>query len=129
MEKEKKEIWKLIELLCEYLWEEYHWEYFEWYRDIEIPQRLDSLSELKPFIKWLVENDKIDHWKLSNYIIDNRFFWDKIAELKEYETLLMLLSISDTPIEDLCRYLKDDATEEVDTLLKGIKKSCESLWL
>ena len=39
----------------------------------------------------------------------------------------MLLSISDTPIEDLCRYLKDDATEEVDTLLKGIKKSCESL--
>lgn len=58
------------------------------------------------FIKWLVENDKIDHWRLSNYIIDNKFFWDKIAELKEYETLLMLLSISDTPIEDLISYLK-----------------------
>jgi hypothetical protein len=25
--------------------------------------------------------------------------------------------------------LKDDATEKVDTLLKGLKKSCESLWL
>jgi hypothetical protein len=60
----------------------------------------------RDFIKWLVENDKIDHWKLSNYIIDNKFFWDKIAELKEYETLLMLLTISDTPIEDLINYLK-----------------------
>ena len=125
MEKEKKEIWieKLIELLCEYLWEEYHWEYFEWYRDIEIPQRLDSLSELKPFIKWLVENDKINLEKVKiNWL---NYVNDEILENK----ILMLLSISDTPIEDLCGYLKDDATEEVDTLLKGIKKSCESLWL
>ena len=72
----------------------------------ELEKNLNKLSDLKPFIKWLVENDKIDHWKLSNYIIDNKFFWDKITELKEYESLLMLLSISDTPIEDLISYLK-----------------------
>jgi hypothetical protein len=48
------------------------------------------------FIKWLVENDKID--------------LDKVEFVGEwttkYQSLLMLLSISDTPIEDLISYLR-----------------------
>ena len=63
------------------------------------------------FIKWLVENDKIDIWqKLFNLtkndnrksiicdLDNNDFSWE--------DTFLMLLSISDTPIEDLISYLK-----------------------
>ena len=58
------------------------------------------------FIKWLVENDKIDHAKLSNYFIDKKLFWEWLSDLKEFEVLLMLLSISSSPIEDLISYLK-----------------------
>jgi hypothetical protein len=74
------------------------------------------------FIKWLVENDKIDREKcwfknewlswnwydsgiafVQNY--DNDTF--KVSEFySPYLQLLMLLSISDTPIEDLILYLK-----------------------
>ena len=53
------------------------------------------------FIKWLVENDKIDLkklWKKSDM-----WFGDKYTR---EESLLMLLAISDTPIEDLISYLK-----------------------
>jgi hypothetical protein len=39
----------------------------------------------------------------------------------------MLLSISDTPIEDLCGYLKDDAAEKINKLLNGAKKTCENI--
>jgi hypothetical protein len=97
-----KEIWKLIELLNESAKFDF---IFENRYQVNF-RKLKIISKEYWFIKWLVENDKIDHWKLSNYIIDNKFFWDKIAELKEYETLIMLLSISDTPIEDLISYLK-----------------------
>jgi len=102
---------KLIRCLLESKWEEYKEEYYEWYRDVELEQNIDSLSELKPFIKRLVENDKIDLWeKLFNLtkndnrksiicdLDNNDFSWE--------DTFLMLLSISDTPIEDLLLYLK-----------------------
>ena len=56
------------------------------------------------FIKWLVENDKVntESWPLYwfHFIMHNR------QPYTLYETLLMLLSISDTPIEDLISYLK-----------------------
>jgi hypothetical protein len=50
------------------------------------------------FIKWLVDNDKIDRTDL----------WKREMMLSctKYENLLMWLSISDTPIEDLISYLK-----------------------
>lgn len=49
------------------------------------------------FIKWLVDNDKIDLKKLYH---DMRLeFWD-------YHWLLMLLSIQDNPIEFLISILK-----------------------
>jgi len=47
------------------------------------------------FIKWLVENDKIDFDKFP-----------QVMEYSDYESLLMILSISDTPIDDLISYLK-----------------------
>ncbi len=118
MEK-KKEIWieKLIRYLLESKWEEYKEEYYEWYRDVELEQNIDSLSELKPFIKWLVENDKIDTSKskdknLNGYEIELRIRAVKelVADSEEktvlYLNLLMLLSISDTPIDFLCEILR-----------------------
>lgn len=59
------------------------------------------------FIKWLVENDKIDFDKIiekSEYLIEYR--WNKIDQNMTENTLLMLLSISSSPIEDLISYLK-----------------------
>ncbi len=63
----------------------------------------DSLSNLKDLIKWLVENDKIDYKKLvedNTWNILKENWWDNKT------ALLMLLSISDTPIDDLISYLK-----------------------
>ena len=56
------------------------------------------------FIKRLVENEKIDLMKLKKWIEDNKFYcakWGKTTNM-----LLMLLSISDTPIDDLISYLR-----------------------
>ena len=102
MEKEKKEIWmeKLIRYLLESKWEEYKDEYYEWYRDIELEQNIDSLSELKPFIKWLVENDKIDKGKIPQ--IDGSYY----SLYDDYDNLLMSLSIQDEPIRFLCEIIK-----------------------
>ena len=116
-----KEIWKLIELLNEY-WEydlvEHNWEICKWTTDDETGEiniytdyTNNIISKKFWFIKWLVENDEIDLWeKLFNLtkndnkksmicdLDNNDFSWE--------DTLLMLLSISDTPIEDLISYLK-----------------------
>ena len=57
------------------------------------------------FIKWLVENDKID---LVNVIKNIKWcpFDTHYWNMNKYECILMALSISDTPIEDLISYLK-----------------------
>ena len=131
MEKEKKEIWieKLIELLNEYEIEkeksewvnvdayvEFKWDYnynrlvrydetdhWEWdnlYWDTAVAY---LISKSFWFIKWLVENDKINLEEVEKinqtWNVYIRFWWD-------YEKVLMLLSISDTSIEDLLLYLK-----------------------
>ena len=68
---------------------------------------LKIISKEYWFIKRLVENDKIDRtkfYKKSEQIItDFDLKWE--YELEENE-ILMLLSISDTPIDDLLLYLK-----------------------
>jgi hypothetical protein len=123
---------KLIELLNEY-WEydlvEHNWEICKWTTDDETGEiniytdyTNNIISKKFWFIKWLVENDKIDREKcwfknewlswnwydsgiafVQNY--DNDTF--KVSEFySPYLQLLMLLSISDTPIEDLISYLK-----------------------
>ena len=55
------------------------------------------------FIKWLVENDKIDLEEVEKinqtWNIYIRFWWD-------YEKVLMLLSIQDEPIRFLCEIIK-----------------------
>ena len=52
------------------------------------------------FIKYLVDNDKIDYYLIGKKWRPCLWFY------RDYEILLMLLSISDTPIEDLISYLK-----------------------
>ena len=71
------------------------------------------LSHEAMFIKWLVDNDKIDRDKkeIEKSDYDITFTWaltmDKKSDLDiMVDTLLMLLSISDTPIDDLISYLK-----------------------
>ena len=64
------------------------------------------------FIKWLVENDKIDFSLIPNKIkeiwIPMKINWEikYWFDSSDYYWLLMLLSISDTPIEDLISYLR-----------------------
>ena len=122
---------KLIELLNEYkktrvkeywiefnIWEEkwelhiiiddWQYNYSWWTCDTDIAISY-IISKKFWFISWLVENDKIDEYKVieleHNWIrpfkLDN-LYW----EIKLEERLIMLLSISDTPIEDLILYLK-----------------------
>jgi hypothetical protein len=113
----KEKIWieKLVELLNEYDSSNWWKETDEWIDNIwkiyEFHSELQIISKKYWFIKWLVENDKIDLWeKLFNLtkndnrksiicdLDNNDFSWE--------DTFLMLLSISDTPIEDLILYLK-----------------------
>ena len=84
---------KLIELLNEYRKEKGE----RSLNEFEISQTLDSLNYLRLFIKWLVENDKIDLDEVEKYSV----FW-----YTYYQNLLMLLAISDKPIDDLLLYLK-----------------------
>ncbi len=62
------------------------------------------------FIKRLVDNDKIDLWKIKKlYRKSNEHSTSTYPVMYEYsdlECLLMLLSISNSPIDDLISYLK-----------------------
>ena len=102
-----KENWinKLIKLLNEYddwmvsWYEEYfptEWLFVtnagQWFREEFI------LSKRYWFIQWLVQNDKIDLLRLDNRIA--------LSEFNKVERVLMALSISNTPIDDLVSYLK-----------------------
>lgn len=131
--KEKKEIWKLIELLNEYEKEVKKSEFYEWEKWVWWPTNLfrrdtrddewshiysataDTyvISKKYGFIWWLVENDKIDRDKkeIEKSDYDITFTWaltmDKKSDLDiMVDTLLMLLSISNSPIDDLILYLK-----------------------
>lgn len=98
--------WKLIELLNEYD-KPLGWYYEDWVLDCKL-----NLYEYMAyewicsarywFIKWLIENEKIDFKKLDtprfNQLVDNT--------LDTYLALLMLLSIQDEPIEFLVSILK-----------------------
>ena len=69
------------------------------------------ISKHYPLIKWLVDNNKIDRKKLEKRpFSDGLVYSDSDCTVYRsdttYEMLLMLLSISDTPIEDLISYLK-----------------------
>ena len=117
---------KLIELLNEfekttfeedtnwvYEWEE--WEYYEpnnriikgnWENE-EILTQYELCSKQFWFIKWLVENEKIDSWTRNPLFITELVGeQEKQIPYSFYEEMLIRLSLSDTPIEDLISYLK-----------------------
>ena len=121
MEKEKKEIWKLIELLNEYEMDvvKQSYMYPVYSRDEENKKILNlyigfnTEEELK--YKWLLSYIvSLDYWFIERLVENDCLDLDKLEKkvLKENlirkfdEWLLMLLSISDTPIEDLISYLK-----------------------
>ena len=125
---------KLIELLNEYekskthidytwkiedksekrmCWVEYTWAYV----NEEEMERI-VISKKYMFIKRLVDNDKIDrdkfkeknwtHWMRN---LNKRFsvIWEWMIDWEDYselESVLMILSIQDNPIEFLCSVLK-----------------------
>ena len=125
IEKEKSEwvnVDAYVEFKWEWVWEWYlnkwltrfdetdHWEWDNLYWDTAVAY---LISKSFWFIKWLVENDKID---FDNRDLKDRFM-DEFERYPQFQNntnnrefnvngLLMLLSISDTPIDDLISYLK-----------------------
>jgi hypothetical protein len=116
-----KENWikKLIELLNQFEKERESW--FTWRSidsydncvygvdcdwETEITMYSDLYSKYYGFIKRLVENDKIETNHLSLQAFKNIFSGGWFVKVSDLEVLLMLLSISNTPIEDLISYLK-----------------------
>ena len=117
----EKESWltKLIELLNEYGKEKwnpfYEWgfnsneELFckwlsSWYSEILI------ISKKFWFIKWLVENDKIDIEKVEKKFYNEiciTDYWDKDRAYWKSDLVISVLSISDTPIDFLCKIIKN----------------------
>jgi len=89
---------KLIELLNEY--EKENWRNFE-VKEIWMTFRNNDLMVISKrywFIKWLVQNDKIDTKKAKE--------WEIMLSRNDEENIIWKLSISNTPIEDLISYLK-----------------------
>lgn len=112
-----------------YLWlnkEDYKWEELYWDSANAV-----LISKKYWFIKWLVENDKIDIEKMWRFKAERKNTQIiAIANKSDfYLSLLMLLSIQDEPIEFLVSILKVDATEKIDKLLDGVKKTCENIWI
>ena len=73
----------------------------------ELEKNLDKLSDLKPFIKWLVENDKID--QTNKFCVSVNVEWKGMGYTKAfegYESLLMLLAIQEEPVSFLISILK-----------------------
>ena len=64
------------------------------------------ISKYYWFIKWLIDNNKIDwrelRWKASE--ISEACL--RVYQWREYQALLMILAISDKPIDDLCDLLR-----------------------
>ena len=107
---------RLLNLLQEFYWENRKFSNDDWL--LTMTNWVENLSgayaqtyiiSLKGgFIKWLVDNDKIDMSKAIYYSdnIHEENYWEWGWLCNDYEFVLMILSISDTPIEDLISYLK-----------------------
>jgi len=90
---------KLVELLNEYELEKDNYSGVISEEDIYYYSVL-YISKKFWFIKWLVENDKIDRERINDR------WWDMSIHFPDEELFIMSLSISNTPIEDLILYLK-----------------------
>ena len=80
--------------------------------ETEITMYSDLYSKQYWFIKWLVDNDKVD-WNFIDYAEIHRTkrelesnYQPEDIERQYYEKLLMLLSIQDNPIEFLISVLR-----------------------
>ena len=91
---------KLIELLNEY-WEK------DIKSDFDVKVYLEMRTNTKKFIERLVKNDKINFDKCWRCYEINSTYDHYNLEDRQDLWLLMLLAISDTPIEDLISYLKE----------------------
>ena len=99
---------KLLNLLQEFYWENRKFSNDDWL--LTMTNWVENLSGAYAqtyiiskqgwFIKWLVENDKIDLDKIP-YLTDE-LWWG----FDEYEEVIMILSISDEPIRFLCEIIK-----------------------
>ena len=109
---------KLIDLINEWYQERYktnpHFNKFEdywgidyWYFvwDDNLMVETEVRTKKYGFIKWLVDNDKIDLWKLIMIKDEEQKAIVDIDNSRE-NTLLMLLAIQDEPIEFLIAILK-----------------------
>ena len=118
---------KLIELLNEYekevkksekVWSiDNDWDIcrqtYEWVDYNEYTEYMNTnnlISKSFWFIKWLVDNDKIDLWKIKKlYRKSNEHSihtYPIMYKYSDYESLLMLLSIQENPISFLISVLK-----------------------
>jgi hypothetical protein len=107
---------KLLNLLQEFYWENRKFSNDDWL--LTMTNWVENLSgayaqtyiiSLKGgFIKWLVENDKIrkDIYRPIPLRIKATYEDGVVYHDKLEDRIIMLLSISDTPIEDLISYLK-----------------------
>lgn len=104
---------KLIELLNKHRREivkkqswitEWHYNAFTFSLDNISWQQAELLIISKQywFIKWLVDNDKIDFNKDALVSLSSELW----CSARDEKIVLMVLSISDTPIIDLISYLK-----------------------
>ena len=104
---------KLLNLLQEFYWENREFSNDDWL--LTMTNWVENLSgayaqtyiiSLKGgFIKWLVENDKIDTESYCRITSIERK-WEKDVYRDEVDSLLMLLAIQDEPIRFLCEILK-----------------------
>jgi hypothetical protein len=109
---------KLIELLNEYVKELWIWNYVWWHNKKTVENSDFIITKKFWFIKWLVDNDKIDLKELDKserkpmYSFEEEWkLWFKLFWV--YESLLMLLSIQDNPIDFLISILKDKKVRTV----------------
>ena len=102
--KVKELMWmeKLIELLNEYETTLEPNEQIEWTENWVKSTPLVIISKKYWFIKWLVENEKIE-WNNKDIAIKEWILWKSIDN---YHSLLMALAIQDEPINFLISILK-----------------------
>ena len=110
-----KEKWvnKLIKLLNEY--DDWMVSWFKEYVEefgvfiLNTEQMMEEeiiISKSFGFIKWLVDNDKIDLERILKENWQFRLFYYDLERVKNYDRLVMYLSVEDNPIEFLISILK-----------------------
>lgn len=124
MERDEKLISKFTDKLNEFI-KEWRWPYWYRLRKMEYLWSLswrhfwscwgndritqtDLISKECMLVKWIVEKHKINTRNLNLQVFMSMFSNDGTVEISYEELILMLLAISDEPIELLISILKQD---------------------